>query len=96
MRFQHGGQAGDDLRVAGDVGDHRLVGGVVAVELAQRIESAYAQKVSVEMDRMGLKPITTRGFVGSAAVSDEEFAHAMSTCRFAISCAGSTLYTRYS
>ena len=64
----------------------------VLVTFGSESRSAYAQKVSVEMDRMGLKPITTRGFVGSAAVSDEEFAHAMSTCRFAISCAGSTLY----
>jgi spore coat polysaccharide biosynthesis predicted glycosyltransferase SpsG len=52
----------------------------------------FAQKVSEELWRIGLTPITTRGFIGSAPMSDEEFALAMSTCRFAISGSGVSLY----
>jgi spore coat polysaccharide biosynthesis predicted glycosyltransferase SpsG len=52
----------------------------------------FAMKVSEELWRIGLTPITTRGFIGSAPMSDEEFALAMSTCRFAISGSGTTLY----
>lgn len=52
----------------------------------------YAQKISEELWRIGLKPVTTRGFVGSTPMSDEEFAQAMATCRFAISGSGVTLY----
>jgi UDP-2,4-diacetamido-2,4,6-trideoxy-beta-L-altropyranose hydrolase len=51
-----------------------------------------AQKISEELWRFGLTPVTTRGFVGSAPMSDAEFARAMSTCRFAISGSGVTLY----
>ncbi|PYS51037.1 MAG: hypothetical protein DMG13_19460 [Acidobacteria bacterium] len=52
----------------------------------------YTQKISTEMDRIGLRPIMTGGFAGSVTISEEELAHAMSTCRFAISGAGPVLY----
>lgn len=52
----------------------------------------FAQKVSEELWKIGLTPITTRGFIGSAPMSDEEFSLAMSTCRFAISGSGVSLY----
>jgi UDP-2,4-diacetamido-2,4,6-trideoxy-beta-L-altropyranose hydrolase len=51
-----------------------------------------AGKVSEELWRIGLTPITTRGFIGSTPMTDEEFGYAMSTCRFAISGSGVTLY----
>jgi hypothetical protein len=51
-----------------------------------------AQKISEELWRIGLTPITTQGFIGSTPMSDAQFAHAMSTCRFAISGSGVTLY----
>lgn len=51
-----------------------------------------AQKISEELWRIGLTPVTTRGFIGSTPMSDDEFAQAMSTCRFAISGSGVTLY----
>jgi len=51
-----------------------------------------AQKVSDEVLQMGLTPVTTRGFVGSTPMSDEEFVRTMATCRFAIAGAGTTLY----
>ncbi len=52
----------------------------------------FALKLSEELWRIGLTPVTTRGFIGSAPMSDGELAHAMSTCRFAISGSGVTLY----
>jgi spore coat polysaccharide biosynthesis predicted glycosyltransferase SpsG len=51
-----------------------------------------AQEVSEEVRNAGLTPITTRGFIGTAPMSDNEFADAMATCRFAISGSGVTLY----
>lgn len=52
----------------------------------------FAQQISEEIWQLGLTPVTTRGFVGSTPMSDEEFAQTMATCRFAISGAGTTLY----
>ena len=49
-------------------------------------------KASEEVWNCGLTPITTRGFIGSSPITDEEFAGAMATCRFAISGCGVTLY----
>jgi UDP-2,4-diacetamido-2,4,6-trideoxy-beta-L-altropyranose hydrolase len=54
--------------------------------------SQFAAGISEQLFAMGLTPITTQGFIGSAALSDAEFAEAMSTCRFAISGSGVTLY----
>jgi UDP-2,4-diacetamido-2,4,6-trideoxy-beta-L-altropyranose hydrolase len=51
-----------------------------------------AQTISEEVWKTGLTPITTRGFIGSSPMTDEEFSHAMATCRFAISGSGVTLY----
>jgi spore coat polysaccharide biosynthesis predicted glycosyltransferase SpsG len=48
--------------------------------------------VSEEVRRLGLKPVATQGFIGSAAMTDQELADAMSTCRFAISGSGVSLY----
>ena len=52
----------------------------------------FASQISEELWKIGLTPITTRGFIGSTPMSDDEFARAMSTCRFAISGSGTTLY----
>ena len=54
--------------------------------------AGHAYKVSEEVRRLGLTPVTTGGFMGSAAMTEEEFAEAMSTCRFAISGSGVSLY----
>jgi spore coat polysaccharide biosynthesis predicted glycosyltransferase SpsG len=54
--------------------------------------SAFAQKIAEELWRVGLTPITTRGFIGSDPMTEQEFAQAMATCRFAISGSGVTLY----
>lgn len=51
-----------------------------------------AAGITRHLSEMGLRPITTQGFVGSGGMSDNEFAMAMSTCRFAISGSGVTLY----
>lgn len=52
----------------------------------------FAQKITEELWRLGLTPVTTRGFIGSTPMSDEELARTMSTCRFAISGSGVSLY----
>jgi UDP-2,4-diacetamido-2,4,6-trideoxy-beta-L-altropyranose hydrolase len=54
--------------------------------------AAFAQKISEELWRVGLTPVTTRGFIGSDPMTEQEFAQAMATCRFAISGSGVTLY----
>lgn len=54
--------------------------------------AAFAQKISEDLLRVGLNPISTRGFIGSDPMTEQEFARAMSTCRFAISGSGVTLY----
>ena len=52
----------------------------------------FAQKISEDVLELGLRPVSTRGFVGSTPMSDEEFVRTMATCRFAIAGAGTTLY----
>ena len=52
----------------------------------------YAAGVAEQLSGLGLKPITTQGFLGSKPLSDAEIAEAMSTCCFAISGSGVTLY----
>lgn len=54
--------------------------------------AAAAARISEDLLRVGLRPVTTRGFIGSTPMSDTEFADAMSKCRFAISGSGVTLY----
>ena len=51
-----------------------------------------AHAISEEIWKMGLTPITTRGFIGSSPMTDTEFADAMVTCCFAISSSGGSLY----
>jgi UDP-2,4-diacetamido-2,4,6-trideoxy-beta-L-altropyranose hydrolase len=65
---------------------------VVFITFGGGTTANLAQKLSDEISRMGLTPVTTRGFIGSAPMSDAEFAETMATCRFAISGAGTTLY----
>ncbi len=54
--------------------------------------AAAAARISNELSSIGLRPVTTRGFIGSTPMSDHEFADAMATCRFAIAGSGVTLY----
>ncbi len=54
--------------------------------------AAAANRIAEQLWSIGLTPLTTRGFIGSAPMSDSEFAGAMATCRFAISGSGVTLY----
>jgi UDP-2,4-diacetamido-2,4,6-trideoxy-beta-L-altropyranose hydrolase len=64
----------------------------VLVTLGGGATTNFAAKISEEVWKAGLTPVTTRGFIGSSPMSDEEFAQAMATCRFAISGSGVTLY----
>ena len=54
--------------------------------------AGFAYRVSEEVRRLGLKPVATWGFIGSPAMTDQELADAMSTCQFAISGSGVSLY----
>lgn len=54
--------------------------------------AAAANKISDQLWSIGLTPVMTRGFVGSDPTTDQDFADAMATCRFAISGSGVTLY----
>jgi spore coat polysaccharide biosynthesis predicted glycosyltransferase SpsG len=75
-----------DTVIRGKVKDSVLVtfGGGSTADLANKITEL--------LWRIGLTPITTRGFIGKAPMTDEEIARVMSTCRFAISGSGVTLY----
>lgn len=52
----------------------------------------FSHKISEDLYRLGLKVITTRGFLGSSPMTDQELAGVVSTCRFAISGSGVSLY----
>jgi UDP-2,4-diacetamido-2,4,6-trideoxy-beta-L-altropyranose hydrolase len=52
----------------------------------------FAHAISEEIWKMGLTPITTRGFIGSSPMTEMEFADAMANCQFAISGSGVSLY----
>jgi spore coat polysaccharide biosynthesis predicted glycosyltransferase SpsG len=54
--------------------------------------ASFAYKISEKVRRLGLKPVVTRGFTGSSFMTDDEFNYAMSTCVFAISGSGVSLY----
>jgi UDP-2,4-diacetamido-2,4,6-trideoxy-beta-L-altropyranose hydrolase len=64
----------------------------VLVTMGGGATANFGQKVSEELWKAGLTPVTTRGFIGSSPMTDEEFSHLMATCRFAISGSGVTLY----
>lgn len=68
------------------------VDNTVLVTFGGGLTADLAEGVSEQLYGMGLRPITTQGFVGSARLSDSEFEEAMSRCCFAISGSGVTLY----
>jgi len=52
----------------------------------------FAQKIADQLYRFGMKVIVTTGFAGSAPMSEQDLSNAMSSCRFAISASGVSLY----
>lgn len=70
----------------------RAPGKTVLVTFGGGSTSQLAAGVAEHLSRLGLKIISTRGFFGSAPLTDMEFADAMSNCCFAISGSGVTLY----
>jgi UDP-2,4-diacetamido-2,4,6-trideoxy-beta-L-altropyranose hydrolase len=64
----------------------------VLVTVGGGTTAAAADRIAEELFSIGLRPVTTRGFIGSRPMSDPEFADAMATCRFAVSGSGVTLY----
>jgi UDP-2,4-diacetamido-2,4,6-trideoxy-beta-L-altropyranose hydrolase len=64
----------------------------VLVTLGGGSTAAFAQEIYEYISRLGMKVVSTRGFLGSARMSDEQLREAMSTCRFAISASGVSLY----
>jgi UDP-2,4-diacetamido-2,4,6-trideoxy-beta-L-altropyranose hydrolase len=64
----------------------------VLVTLGGGSTANFADKIAEELWKAGLTPVTTRGFIGSTPMTDDELNKAMATCRFAISGSGVTLY----
>jgi len=64
----------------------------VLVTLGGGCSAKLAGNVSDQIVSLGLTPVITRGFVDGSALSDAEFSEVMSTCSFAISASGVTLY----
>ena len=83
---------GPQYMITRDVVSRATPSDTVLVTFGSGSTANFAQKISEELCQIGLTPITTRGFIGSDPMSDGEFALAMSTCRFAISGSGVTLY----
>jgi spore coat polysaccharide biosynthesis predicted glycosyltransferase SpsG len=52
----------------------------------------FAQRITEQLYGLGLTVIATRGFVGPVHMRDERLARAMSSCRFAVSGSGVSLY----
>jgi spore coat polysaccharide biosynthesis predicted glycosyltransferase SpsG len=67
-------------------------GNNVFVTLGGGSTAQFADGVSEHLSRLGLKAVLANGFTGSAPLSDAQYAQAISTCRFAISGSGVTLY----
>ncbi len=64
----------------------------VLIAFGDASSGGFVQEVSDEVWKAGLTPIAARDFVGPRAMIDDEFAEAMSTCRYAISGSGLPLY----
>jgi spore coat polysaccharide biosynthesis predicted glycosyltransferase SpsG len=84
--------AGPQYMITRDPVTRQKSNDTVLVTVGGGSTAAAADKIAHELWSIGLKPVTTRGFVGSTPMSDPEFADAMATCRFAISGSGVTLY----
>jgi spore coat polysaccharide biosynthesis predicted glycosyltransferase SpsG len=67
-------------------------GNTVLVTLGGGSTADFGENISKHLSELGLKAVTTQGFVGNAALSDAALAEVMSTCCFAISASGVTLY----
>ena len=64
----------------------------VLIALGGGPTDSFIQQISDHVRKAGLTPLVTRGFIGSSPMTDDEFAQAMETCRYAISSSGLTLY----
>lgn len=64
----------------------------VLVTLGGGASADFSKQIAEKLWPLGLRVVTTAGFHSGAHLSDSEIEHAMATCRFAISTAGTTLY----
>jgi len=67
----------------------------VLVTVGGGASADFARRIAGQLEPLGIRVITTAGFgsnTRSTPTPDSEIEHAMATCRFAISAAGTTLY----
>jgi len=64
----------------------------VLVTFGGGVTADFAQRIADQLYRMGLTVVATTGFTGFAPMTEEQLARTMSTCRFAISASGTSLY----
>jgi spore coat polysaccharide biosynthesis predicted glycosyltransferase SpsG len=83
---------GPQYMITRDAVEREKPGDTVLVTFGGGSTANLAQKISEELWRFGLMTVTTRGFIGSAPMSEEEKGRTMATCRFAISGSGVSLY----
>ena len=83
---------GPQYMITRDTVPRTAMNNTVLVTFGGGSTARFAAGVADHLSQLGLKPITTQGFLGSKPMSETEFAEAMSTCCFAISGSGVTLY----
>jgi spore coat polysaccharide biosynthesis predicted glycosyltransferase SpsG len=83
---------GPEYMITRDVVPRDAPGDSVFVTLGGGSTAQFAAGISEQLSRLGLKTVLANGFAGSAPLSDAQYAEAISTCRFAISGSGTTLY----
>jgi len=83
---------GPQYMITRDPVQRRETENCVLVTFGGGATARFAENVSNQLSKLGLTAITTQGFVGSDPMNDAEFGRAMSSCSFAISGSGVTLY----
>jgi spore coat polysaccharide biosynthesis predicted glycosyltransferase SpsG len=83
---------GPQYMITRDTVEREKPGDTVLVTFGGGSTANLAQKISEDLWRAGLMAVTTRGFIGSAPMSEAEMGRTMATCRFAISGSGVSLY----
>ena len=71
------------------------ISNTVLVTVGGGASADFASRIAVQLQPLGIRVITTNGFGSNprnTPTPDSEIEHAMATCRFAISAAGTTLY----
>jgi spore coat polysaccharide biosynthesis predicted glycosyltransferase SpsG len=70
----------------------RKASNTVLVTLGGGSTARFAEDIAKHLSGLGMKAVMTQGFTGQSSMSDSEFSEIMSSCCFAISASGVTLY----